>query len=117
MQHFTEKETSCAVPLRSSQSLAKHSLTMITWRTACRTLTKEVGLPRLRFHDLRHHAITKLAESGASDQTIMALAGHVSQEMLAHYSHVRQQAKRDAVEAINSYQPDGSTTTENATIQ
>ncbi len=90
---------------------------MITWRTAWSTLRKKAGLPTLRFHDLRHHAITKLAESGASDQTIMALAGHVSQEMLSHYSHVRQQAKRDAVEAINSYQPGEPTTTENATIQ
>lgn len=48
----------------------------------------------LRFHDLRHHAITELAESQASDQTIMAIAGHVSQEMLQHYSHVRLEAKR-----------------------
>jgi hypothetical protein len=51
-------------------------------------------------HDLPHHAITKLAESPeASEQTIMAIAGHVSREMLEHYSHVRQEAKRRAVEA------------------
>ena len=47
----------------------------------------------------------------------MAIAGHVSQEMLGHYSHVRQQAKRAAVEAINSYHPGEPTTVENATIQ
>jgi len=36
----------------------------------------------LRPHDLRHHAITKLAESPeASEQTIRALAGHVSREI------------------------------------
>ena len=46
-------------------------------------------LSGLRFHDLRHTAITKLAESQASDQTIMAIAGHVSQQMLEHYSHIR----------------------------
>ena len=90
---------------------------MITWGTAWRTLRKKAGLPTLRFHDLRHHAVTKLAESGASDQTIMALAGHVSPELLAHYSHIRHQAKREAVEAINSYQPGEPTTVENATIQ
>lgn len=44
-------------------------------------------LDGLRFHDLRHHAITELAESQVSDQTIMAIAGHVSQKMLARYSH------------------------------
>ncbi len=49
-------------------------------------------LAGLRFHDLRHHAITELAESQVSDQTIMAIAGHVSQKMLARYSHVRTEA-------------------------
>src|SRR5580698_8531641 len=55
----------------------------------------------LRFHDLRHHAITELAESQASDQTIMSIAGHVSQKMLAHYSHVRMEAKRKALDALS----------------
>jgi len=56
---------------------------------------------RLRFHDLRHHAITELAESQASDQTVMAIAGHVSSKMLAHYSHVRMDAKRKALDALS----------------
>lgn len=59
-------------------------------------------LAGLRFHDLRHHAITELAESQASDQTVMAIAGHVSPKMLAHYSHVRLDAKRHALDAISS---------------
>jgi integrase len=74
---------------------------MSTWRTAWRKLAKQAGLPGLRFHDLRHHAITELAESSASDQTIMAIAGHVSQKMLAHYSHVRLDAKRQALNALS----------------
>ena len=101
-----------------------------SWRTAWRNLTQAIECPRceqiqppakmcrneacnadihelksptahLRFHDLRHHAITALAESQASDQTIMAIAGHVSREMLDHYSHVRLEAKRRAVEALS----------------
>jgi Phage integrase family len=59
-------------------------------------------LAGLRFHDLRHQAITELAESGASDQTIMSIAGHVSQKMLSHYSHVRLEAKRSAVQVLGS---------------
>jgi hypothetical protein len=55
-----------------------------SWRSAWRTLRREAGLAGFRFHDLRHHAITELAESGASDQTIMAIAEHVSREMLEH---------------------------------
>jgi integrase len=100
-----------------------------SWRTTWRRLTRAIECPKcgqfqapaqdcrnqeckadihdlrsstagLRFHDLRHHAITELAESQASDQTIMAIAGHVSPKMLAHYSHVRLAAKRDALEAL-----------------
>jgi len=73
---------------------------MSTWRTAWRSLTKEAGLAGLRFHDLRHHAITELAESSTSEQTIMSIAGHVSAKMLAHYSHVRLEAKRTALSAL-----------------
>ena len=58
----------------------------------------------LRFHDLRHHAITELAESQASDSTVMAIAGHVSPKMLAHYSHVRLQAKRTALDSLSTKQ-------------
>jgi len=54
----------------------------------------------LRFHDLRHRAITELAESQASDRAVMSIAGHVSQRMLAHYSHVRIKAKRKALDAL-----------------
>jgi integrase len=101
-----------------------------TWRTAWRKLTRAVQCPAcgevqnpadkccnrkcgadirdlrsslagLRFHDLRHHAITELAESQASDQTVMAIAGHVPPKMLAHYSHVRLDAKRRALDGLS----------------
>ena len=56
---------------------------MKSWRSAWRQITKAAGIPGLRFHDLRHRAITELAESQASDQTIMSAAGHVSPKMSA----------------------------------
>jgi len=71
-----------------------------SWRSAWRTLTKKAGLPGFRFHDLRHCAITQLAENGTSDSTIMAIAGHVSRRMLERYSHIRMEAKRTAMQAV-----------------
>jgi integrase len=53
-----------------------------------------------RWHDHRHTMITDLAENGAGDQTIMDIAGHVSKNMLKHYSHIRMEAKREALESI-----------------
>ncbi len=44
--------------------------------------------------------ITELAESKASDQTIMSMRGHVSKKMLQCYSHVRLEAKRDALDML-----------------
>ena len=72
----------------------------------CKADLKKVKSPLagLRFHDLRHHAITELAESQASDSTVMAIAGHVSPKMLAHYSHVRLQAKRTALDSLSTKQ-------------
>ena len=56
----------------------------------------------LRFHDLRHQAITEMAEAGASDATVMAVAGHMSRRMLEHYSHIRMAAKRTALDKLES---------------
>ncbi len=75
------------------------------WRTAWRKLTRAAELPGLRFHDLRHHSITRLGEAGVPEQTLMAIAGHLSRRMLEHYPHIRIEAKRAAVAAL-----DGTTT-------
>jgi hypothetical protein len=83
----------------------------------CNADIHEVKSPTagLRFHDLRHHAITELAESQASDQTVMAIAGHVSQKMLAHYSHVRIDAKRKALDALAGVSKEASYDTKHDT--
>jgi integrase len=55
---------------------------------------------QIRFHDLRHTCITKLAESQASEHTLVAIAGHVSLRVIEHYSHIRMEAERAALDAI-----------------
>jgi integrase len=70
-----------------------------SWRTAWRRALKHASL-NVRFHDLRHTCITKLAEGQASEQTLMSIAGHLSGKMLEHYSHIRMAAKRAALDAI-----------------
>jgi hypothetical protein len=39
---------------------------------------------------------------GLSDMTIMGIAGHVSRDMLEHYSHIRLDAKRQALEGLDA---------------
>jgi hypothetical protein len=48
--------------------------------------------------------VTELAESGAGDEVIMCIAGHVSRAMLSRYSHVRMEAKRPALDEIAARQ-------------
>lgn len=75
------------------------------WRTAFREIRAAAGLPWLRPHDLRHHAITKLLERpDVSEETVKAIAGHVSARILQHYSHIRIEAKRKALETLSILQ-------------
>ena len=54
------------------------------------------------WYDNRHTLVTELAESGAGDEVITSIAGHVSRQMLAGYSHIRMEVKRAALEGIVS---------------
>jgi integrase len=57
-----------------------------------------------RWHDNRHTLVTELAESGAGDEVIMSIAGHVSRAMLSRYSHVRMEAKHRALDKVAARQ-------------
>jgi integrase len=57
-----------------------------------------------RLHDLRHSFCTKLAEAGVPESTMLDIMGHVSTAMLRRYSHIRAQARRDAIDALESRQ-------------
>lgn len=73
-----------------------------SWMTAWRTALEQAGI-HYRWHDLRHTFVTHLCENPAvSEQTIMALAGHVSRKMLERYSHVRTKAKQEAIRALDA---------------
>jgi integrase len=56
-------------------------------------LTKRADQSKCRdgFTTTANTFVTDLAESGAGDEVIRDMAGHVSKEMLKHYSHIRTQ--------------------------
>ena len=51
---------------------------------ACR----EASISDLRFHDLRHEAITRMFEAGLSVPRVSAISGHSDYRMLARYTHL-----------------------------
>jgi integrase len=70
-----------------------------SFKTAWKTVKKKAKVDG-RWHDNRHILITELAETGAGDETIMQIAGHVDRQMLQHYSHIRKKAKREALARV-----------------
>ena len=68
------------------------------------TKVREMAGVNGRWHDNRNTLVTELAESGAGDEVIMSIAGHVSRAMLSRYSHVRMEAKRRALDEIAARQ-------------
>ncbi len=50
---------------------------MLKWDTAWRALRDAAGLPRFRFHDLRHTVITELAELGVAERVLESISGHL----------------------------------------
>lgn len=75
-----------------------------SWKTAW-TAARKAAKVKCRFHDCRHSFVSRLAESQASDATIMALAGHLSRKMMERYSHTRGEAKRAAMDVFDEDQP------------
>jgi CTP:molybdopterin cytidylyltransferase MocA len=59
-------------------------------------------VPWLRIHDLRHTAITRMAEAGVPIPVILSMAGHISTRMQQHYTAISEFAKRRAVQAAFS---------------
>ncbi|MFN7999116.1 MAG: tyrosine-type recombinase/integrase [Bryobacteraceae bacterium] len=53
-----------------------------------------------RFHELRQTVCTQMAEAGVLESTMLDIMGHVSSAMLRRYSHIRQAAKLEAMQAV-----------------
>jgi integrase len=52
-------------------------------------LVKRAGLLDLRFHDLRHEAISRFFEKGLSVPEVALISGHRDPRMLFRYTHPR----------------------------
>jgi len=73
------------------------------WRTAWRHACKEAKLGRLRFHDLRHTAATKLLEQGTPFAIVAQILGwsaSTAVRMAKRYGHIRPEVQRAALEGI-----------------
>jgi integrase len=63
---------------------------------------KKAGLPRRRFHDLRHSCATLLLVQGVSPRVVMDVLGHSQIGLTMNtYSHVIPDLRRDAAQRMD----------------
>ena len=61
---------------------------------------KNAKIKDFRWHDLRHTAITRMAEQGATLLELQLFSGHSSAEMVRKYAHLTESQIGDKVEAM-----------------
>lgn len=91
------------VPLSSAamaaiQSLPRHisdGRVFWTWsrtdslENAWRRAVKSAGITDLRFHDLRHEAVSRLFEADLNPMEVACISGHKTLQMLKRYTHLK----------------------------
>ncbi len=64
-------------------------------RTGC-------GIPRIRFHDLRHFSLTMAAAAGASTRELMSRGGHSTPAAALRYQHATEDRDRAIADALSA---------------
>jgi integrase len=61
-------------------------------RLAWERLKRRAGVTDLRFHDLRHEAVSRFFENGLNMPEVAAISGHKDPRMLMRYTHPKAEA-------------------------
>jgi integrase len=84
--------TPVGMPMRGNHILQRHF----------DPLTKRLGLPRLRLHDLRHTAASLWFDQGYQTEVVSKLLGHSSSTVTSTiYIHVTPEKQREAAAALD----------------
>jgi len=61
--------------------------TVSGFQSSWQRFKRRVGLVDLRFHDLRHEAVSRLFEKGLNHMEVASISGHKSMQILKRYNH------------------------------
>ncbi len=67
-------------------------------RQAWEVARRNAGLPKFRFHDLRHSAATELLRAGIDSRVVASVLGHKTMAMMKRYAHVEPTLVVDAAD-------------------
>jgi len=74
-----------------------------THRVEWERARKVVGRPDLRFHDVRHAAVTNMIEAGIAESRVMEIVGHSTQAMLRRYMISADRHVQEAGRKLDDY--------------
>lgn len=86
---LTTKATETLLTLREGGATSPLPISEESLKKAWQRLLKRVGITDLRFHDLRHEAISRFFELGLSMPEVALISGHRDPRMLFRYTHLR----------------------------
>lgn len=92
-KYFTGNSSNVFLNSRSKPYLSQNSI-----RTAFNNACKRSNITGLRFHDLRHTAVTRMLEKGANIVAVSNILGHSSLSITMRYVH----PDSSLVDAVNS---------------
>lgn len=106
-QHYLFPFGARGASMKSPKRRAKYDLTRPMSGSGIKREWEEVriasGLTWFRPYDCRHTAITRLAEAGVPMAIIMKRAGHISQQMTEHYTHIADSMQVQAVRQAQQF--------------
>ncbi len=74
-----------------------------TYRAEWERARRVIGRPDLRFHDLRHAAVTNMIESGIQEPRVMEIVGHKTEAMLRRYMITADRHVQEAGRKLEAY--------------
>ena len=98
------------IAIKTIENLPKHiSKNKIFWswnspssfKSTWQRMIKSTQIQDLRFHDLRHEAISRLFEKGFNPMEVAAISGHQTLQVLKGYTHIKVTHLARKLEKIN----------------
>lgn len=92
-----------------AQSHGNQVFPVTTFKTAWHNLLVTAAIDKFRWHDLRHHFASRLAQEAVPLNVIRELLGHGSLAMVLRYAHLSPDTRRAAVELLDKPQETAET--------
>jgi integrase len=97
LERFTRPEPAAVVFTGPEGGPLRRATLSAAWRAAVATVGAPAGL---RLHDLRHHAATLVAQTGATTRELMATIGHSSPRAALIYQHATEERSRTIADKL-----------------